>query len=123
MSTAVTPFIAIIDDDESICRALSRLLRVSGFQAITYSSSEEFLSDARHPKFDCLLLDIHFNGMSGLELSRRLAATGSQTPFIFISADDNPAVREQAMAAGCVAHFQKPAAAPAVLAAIRMAIA
>jgi FixJ family two-component response regulator len=116
-------YIAVVDDDESVCRALSRLLRASGMQPITYSSTEAFLADQKHPAFDCLVLDIQFEGMSGIELKRRLKAAGSRTPVIFVSGSDNPEIREEALATGCVAFFRKPEAGSGVLDAIRSAIA
>ena len=51
-------YIAVIDDDESVCRSFSRLLRAAHFQPISYSSAEAFLADTKHPKFDCLVLDV-----------------------------------------------------------------
>ena len=74
MSSSHNIYVAVVDDDESVCRSLSRLLRAAHFQPITYPSAEAFLADTKHPKFDCLLLDIQLRGMSGLDLSRRLSA-------------------------------------------------
>ncbi|MCE0521870.1 MAG: response regulator [Methylacidiphilales bacterium] len=107
MSKQGNIYIAIVDDDESLCRSLGRLLRASGIQPITYLSAEEFLADKKHPKFDCLVLDIQLGGMSGVELQRQLSAAGEKTPVIFISAYDNPEAREEALAAGCAAYFRK----------------
>jgi FixJ family two-component response regulator len=75
-------YIAVVDDDESICRSFSRLLRAAHFQPISYSSAEEFLADTKHPKFDCLVLDVQLLGMSGLELRKRLAAVRDSTPVV-----------------------------------------
>lgn len=86
---------------------------------IAYSSAEAFLEDAKHPKFDCLVLDIQLKGMSGLELARELAAKGDSTPFIFITAHEEPAVRAEAEALGCVAYYRKTASGADVLSAIR----
>jgi FixJ family two-component response regulator len=66
-------YVAVVDDDESLCRSFSRLLHLAGFHPVTYSSAEAFLADDKHPKFDCLLLDIQLPGMTD-ELSRRLGA-------------------------------------------------
>ena len=81
-------YIAVVDDDESICRSMSRLLRAAQLQPVTYSSAEAFLADTKRPKFDCLVLDIQLQGMSGLDLSRRLAAVNDATPVVFITAHD-----------------------------------
>jgi FixJ family two-component response regulator len=122
MSGASNIYIAVVDDDESVCRSLSRLLRAAHFQPITYSSAEAYLSDSKHPRFDCLVFDIQLGGMSGLELSQRLAAVKDATPVIFITAHDDPAVRAQVEAAGCAGYFRKTDSGADVLAAIRVAI-
>ncbi len=116
-------YVAVIDDDESVCRSFSRLLRAAHFQPISYSSAEAFLADTKHPKFDCLVLDIQLEGMSGLELSKRLAAVKDDTPVVFITAHDDPEVHAQAKASGCAGFFRKTDSGADVLAAIRRATA
>jgi FixJ family two-component response regulator len=116
-----TIYVAVVDDDESVCRSFSRLLRIAGFQAVTYASAEALLEDAKRPRFDCLVLDIQLEGMSGLELSRRLLAVRDSTPVIFITAFDEPEVRAQAMSCGCAGYFRKTESAELVLEAIRRA--
>ncbi len=83
-------YVAVVDDDENLCRSFARLLRAAGMQPITYLSAEAFLADTKHPQFDCLLLDIQLTGTSGLELQRQLAATGKAAPTIFITGHDDP---------------------------------
>jgi FixJ family two-component response regulator len=122
MSSSQNIYIAVVDDDESICRSLSRLLRAAHFQPITYPSAETFLADTKHPRFDCLVLDIQLGGMSGLELSQRLAAVKDATPVVFITAHDEPEVRAQAVASGCAGYFRKTESGADVLAGIRRAI-
>jgi FixJ family two-component response regulator len=115
-------YIAIVDDDESVCRSLSRLLRAAHLQPISYPSAEAFLADTRHPKFDCLVLDIQLGGMSGVELSERLSAVKDGTPVVFITAHDEPELRAQAEAVGCAGYFRKTDSGADVLAGIRRAI-
>lgn len=122
MSSTPNIYIAIIDDDESLCRSMSRLLRAAHLQPITYPSAEVFLADTNRPKFDCLVLDIQLKGISGLDLSQRLAAVKDATPFVFITAHDDPAVRAQAEAFGCAGYFRKTDSGADVLAAIRRVI-
>jgi FixJ family two-component response regulator len=121
MTSTQSSYIAVVDDDESICRSWSRLLRAAHFEAVTYPSAEAFLADTRHPRFECLVIDIHLGGMSGLELRHRLAADEDLTPVIFITAHDEPEVRAQAEAAGCAGFFRKTDSGADVLAAIRRA--
>jgi FixJ family two-component response regulator len=111
-------YVAVVDDDESVCRSFSRLLRTAGFQPVTYASAEAFLQDVKRPRFDCLVLDIQLGGMSGLELSRRLAAVRDATPVIFITAHDAPEVQSEALARGCGGYFHKHDPGPLVVEAI-----
>jgi len=113
--------VAVVDDDESLCRSWSRLLRAAHLRPMTYPSAEAFLADTRHPRFECLVIDIHLGGMSGLELRHRLVADEDLTPVIFITALDEPEVRAQAEAAGCAGFFRKTDSGAEVLAAIRRA--
>ena len=115
-------YVAVVDDDESVCRSLSRLLRAAHLQPITYFSAEAFLADTNHPKFDCLVLDIQLGGMSGLELRDRLSAVKYGAPVVFITAHDEPEMRAQALASGCAGYFQKTDSGAEVLAAIRSAV-
>ena len=115
-------YVAVVDDDESVCRSFSRVLRGSGFQPVTYSSAEALLEDTKRPRFDCLVLDIQLGGMSGLELSRRLAAVRDATPVIFITAHDDRQIRAEALASGCAGYFKKTDSGEVILEAIRRAV-
>ncbi len=115
-------YVAVVDNDESVCRSFSRLLRMAGFQPVSYASAEAFLEDTKRPRFDCLLLDIQLEGMSGVEMSRRLKAVKDSTPVIFITAYDEPDMRAQAQASGCAGYFRKNTPGEEVLRAIRRAI-
>ena len=123
MGSVTTTYVAVVDDDESVCRSFARLLRAAGMQAITYESAESFLADRKHPEFSCLVLDIQLGGMSGVELAQRLGAVDQRTPIIFITAHDDPEARSAAEALGCVAYFRKTDSGKEVLEAIRKAAA
>ena len=123
MSSREPTYIAVVDDDEKVCQSFGRLLRAAGLQPITYSSAEAFLADTKQPRFDCLVLDVQLGGMSGIELAQHLSADGGAPPFIFITAHDDPAARNEAEAAGCAAYFQKTDSGAHVLEAIRRAAA
>jgi FixJ family two-component response regulator len=122
MSGGQNIYVAVIDDDASVCRSSSRLLRAAGFQPITYLSAEAFLADAKHPKFDCLVLDIQLGGMTGMELSQRLSAVEDRTPVIFITAFDEPEIRRKAEESGCAGYFRKTESGADIIAAIRSAV-
>ena len=113
---------ALVDDDESLCRSMARLLRAAGMQVTIYPSAEAFLADTMNSRFDCLLLDIQLQGMSGLELQMQVAASGLATPVIFITAHDEPSARDLANAAGCAGFYRKSDSGGEVIDAIRRAV-
>jgi FixJ family two-component response regulator len=101
-------FIAIIDDDSSMRKALAGLMKASGFPARSYASAEEFLNSALLRLTACLVLDIRMPGMSGLDLHAELKARGVRIPTIFITAHGDEKAREQALSAGAVGYLTKP---------------
>jgi FixJ family two-component response regulator len=109
MGTAKAPFVVVVDDDESVSRAIKRLLRSIGVAAESFASGEAFLEALLSiPSYQpaCVILDVQMPGLSGLEVQQRLA--GSGMPIIFITAHDDIGVREQALAAGALAYLRKP---------------
>lgn len=105
------PTIAVVDDDASVCRAISRLLRSLGMNANTFTSGHEFLEQIEtmpsfHP--DCVVLDVQMPGMNGLEVQELLVRGDKPLPVIFITAHDEIGVRERALQAGAVAFLRKP---------------
>ena len=105
------PLIAIVDDDESVCRAIRRLVRSVAMDGETFSSGQDFLDllDAM-PSFqpDCLILDVQMPEMNGLEVQQQLIKSGKRVPVIFITAHDEVGAREKALAAGAMAFIRKP---------------
>lgn len=93
-----------------------------GFQPLTFLSAEEFLKDPLRDHFACLVVDIQLAGMSGIEMSRQLAAEGARPPVIFITAHDDPAARDQALQTDCAAFFRKTDAGAQIIEAVRCAI-
>ena len=93
-------FIAVIDDDESMCQALSRLLRLAGYDVRTYFSAESFLDDPDHDHTRLAVADIQLRGMSGFDLQRRLQQERPGLPVAFITAHDEAATRAQAQRLG-----------------------
>ncbi len=101
------PSIFIIDDDESVRRALRRLVRSVGWEAEAFATAEEFLERVL-PVPDCLVLDVHLPGLSGLELHQQMQAEGRDVPVVFISAYADVQMREQALQKGALAFLEKP---------------
>jgi FixJ family two-component response regulator len=99
--------IAIVDDDAGFRTALRELLRVMGYDTLTFGSAEEFLSSSRHG-IDCLIADVHLPRMSGVVLVKTLASTEAELPAILITSHDDPATFEMIRSAGPVPHLRKP---------------
>ena len=100
--------VAIVDDEEGIRKALGRLLRASGLEAESYASGQEFLDAAAALRPDCVVLDLHMPGLSGLQVLRKLKAAGQRLPIIIITAHDETQTREQCLAEGARAYLRKP---------------
>lgn len=115
-------YIAIIEDDKSLSRSLARLLQASGYHPVTYSSAEAFLDDAKHPGFDCLIVDIQLDGMSGIELNERLTESGSNTPTIFLTAHEDWQALKQTIHVPFEGFLCKNVAGEVLIAAIDKAI-
>jgi len=98
----------VVDDDESILRALKRLLRSAGYHAVTFRSAEDFIDSAPAGGEGCLILDIRLPGMTGLDLQEKLDSSGAKYVVIFMTAHDNPQWQERARKAGAVAYLKKP---------------
>jgi FixJ family two-component response regulator len=118
----VPGWIAIVDDDPSVLKALKRSLRVRGVQSKTYGSAEEFLAALPAGLPDCLIIDLEMPGMSGLELLRDLKRKDTHVPAIVITAHGDARVREHCESAGAVAYFSKPFRNSLLFAAIEAAI-
>ena len=114
--------IAVIDDDESMCQALGRLLRVAGYDVRTYYSAEAFLEEPDRDRSCFLVADIQLRGISGFELQRRLGQGGLGLPVAFITAHDEAAIRTHACDSGCVAYLRKPFQGSVLIDAVASAI-
>ena len=88
--------IAVVEDDPGMRKALDRLLRAAGYKTELFPSAEALMATETPHLADCLIFDIHLPGISGLELRRRLTASGHKPPVIFITALDDEAARDEA---------------------------
>ena len=113
--------IGIVEDDPSMLRATEALLDAHGFSTAGFSSAEDFLARGVASRFDCLVLDIHLDGLSGIELHHRLKALGRGCPVIFVTAIEDEGVWRQALQTGCVACLHKPVPAGQLVEAIAKA--
>jgi FixJ family two-component response regulator len=102
------PLIVIVDDDDAICRALSRLLRAQGYRVRTYDTPQAYLdeSDALSPS--CALIDIRMPVMDGLSLLRLIRDSGCEVPTVFMTATGDIRTIVGAMKEGAIDLLPKP---------------
>jgi FixJ family two-component response regulator len=109
--------VVIVDDDLSVRRSLSRLLRAAGYAVEAFASARDFLDWLPTHRAACVLLDVRMPEMTGFELQERLAV-----PVVFITSHDDVATRDGIKKSGVAGHLWKPFDEDAVLAAIRTAV-
>jgi FixJ family two-component response regulator len=114
--------IAVVDDEAPVRKALSRLLRAVGFGVTTFASGDEFLNSLELRRPDCVVLDLHLPGLSGLEIQQRIIGRNISIPCIVITGKDEPGNNEKALAAGAAAYLRKPLDQDTLLAAISSAV-
>ena len=111
------PLIAIVDDDASVRRALLRVVQSAGYLGETFASAREFLAWLPHGQAACLILDVHMDELSGLDLHDRL-----KVPTVFISGHDDAPTLERIEKSRALGHLRKPFDRAAVLEAIYRAV-
>jgi FixJ family two-component response regulator len=112
----------IVDDDESVRRALKRLIKVAGFKAKAFGSAQEFIDSGHYQSAGVLVLDVRMPGMSGLDLQKYLANSGSDIPIIFITAHEDSQARHMALESGAIEFIKKPFEDQTLLDAIQWAL-
>ena len=100
--------IAVVDDEESVRKAVVRVLQAAGFAARAFASGTEFLESWHFDRPDCLVLDLQMPGLSGTEVQRSLIMAGASFPIVIITAHDSPSLRVECMDAGATEYLSKP---------------
>ena len=121
-SDGAPPVIGVLDDDASIVRALTRLLRTVGFSVKGFTSGEELLAWDGLETIDCLIVDVHLGGLTGFDVQERIASKRSSLPFIFITAHDDAVTSERARRNGEGEYLRKPFDESALIGAIHTAL-
>jgi FixJ family two-component response regulator len=98
----------IVDDDASLRESLKNLIRSVGLRVEPFASAQEFLRSKRPDVPGCLVLDVRLQGLSGLDLQKRMADSDIEMPIIFISGHGDIPMTVQAMKAGAVEFLTKP---------------
>jgi FixJ family two-component response regulator len=120
--TGDRPTVIIVDDDASIRKALERLVRSVALQALSFESPKDFLHSRRPEAPSCLVLDVRFPGMNGLDFQAELCAADIHLPIIFITGHGDIPMAVRAMKAGAVEFLSKPWREQELLDAIQRAL-
>ncbi|PYK10314.1 MAG: response regulator [Verrucomicrobia bacterium] len=98
----------VVDDDPGTLRGLNRVLRQHGYDSILFPTAEAFENHTDFENALCVILDINLNNRSGIDLGYGLKNNGISVPVIYMTGNDNPAVRAAALQSGCLAYLTKP---------------
>jgi len=108
MASPPSALIAIVDDEAAIRKALLRLFLASGYEARTFASGAEFLGTLPRCHYDCLVLDVQMQKMSGLDVQADSVFLKASIPTVIITAHDEPETRRKCLAAGAEGFLCKP---------------
>lgn len=111
----------LVDDDESIRRSTSFILKTSGHDVLTYDSGASFLKEITHAEPGCILLDVRMPEMDGLEVQHILNERGITMPVIVFTGHGDISIAVQAMKAGAVDFIEKPFEKATLLSSIQSA--
>lgn len=117
-----SPVVLIVDDDAEIRCALEELMQSVGIDTACFASTRELLTAEPQDRPGCLVLDVRMPGMSGLDLQRHLASSGSTKPIVFLTAHGDIPMTVQAMKAGAIDFLTKPFRDQALLDAVAIGI-
>jgi len=115
--------IAILDDEPEFRRALARLLKAHGYDAVPFANAQALLAAVSSLRFDCILLDLDMPGISGFDVLEALRARAHAPPVIVVTGQDDRASTERALALEAFACQRKPVRAPELIGAIERACA
>jgi FixJ family two-component response regulator len=113
----------VVDDEQLVLTAVSRLLRAAGFSVRTFSSAAEFLESCGHDTAGCILLDMAMPGVDGLALQKQLKSRGIGLPVVFLTGRSDVPMTVQAMKQGAADFLTKPPTKEQLLGAVRAALA
>ena len=123
-SVSEKPIVHVVDDDDSLRKAVTRLLHAAGYEVRAYASAGDFaLASRERNKRGCVLLDVRMPGPSGLDLQEALAREDEPLPVIFLTAHGDVPTSVRAMKAGAIDFLTKPIKRDVLLNAVRLALA
>ena len=116
------PLVAVVDDEESVRKALSRLFAASNLDCQAFASGREFLDSLKLRVPSCVILDLHMPGLTGLDVQRELARLPTRVPAIIVTAYDEPGKRAQCLSEGATDYLRKPVEEKTLLDAIELVV-
>lgn len=116
------PLIAVVDDEAPVRTMLGRLLRLEGYEVVSFGCGEDFIASLGGHKPGCVVLDIHLPNLSGFEVQAKLQTIDPAVPVVFITASDDPALEQQAAEAHGVTLLRKPFSSRALMTAVEEAL-
>ena len=122
MTSADTPTVNIVDDDELVRASIQGMLKSVGLRSEAFANPQEFLQSKRSDGPSCLILDVQLPGLSGLDFQRALADAGFQIPIIFITGHGDIPTSVKAIKSGAVEFLTKPFRDEDLLDAIQQAL-
>ena len=114
--------ISIVDDDESVRIATTRLVKSLGFIGHGFASAQDFLDSPRLVDTSCVIVDVQMPGMTGVELQNLLIAKGIRTPMIFITAFPDERTRARVLERGALCFLSKPCDGPTLIRCLEKAL-
>ena len=120
---SVSSTVSVIDDDPSIRLATNNLLTSRGYTVCIFGSAREFLQSAELHTTSCVIADVQMSVMGGVDLLMHMRGLGHLTPFIFVTAFPDDAVRERALKAGAICFLAKPFSTPTLIKCLETALA
>lgn len=114
--------VAVLDDEDEMRTALTRLLRARGFSVTTFASGAEFIAASESSGFDCVVVDLQMPGLSGFGVLSELMRRPLRPAVVAITAHDVPGNRARVLALGAEEYLLKPVDQAVLLAAIQRAL-
>ena len=116
------PTVYLLDDEPSMLKALSRVLRAHGFDVMTFERADDFFEHERPPGLACLILDLAMPGLDGLEVQQRLAEMHDRIPIVFLTGHGDIPTSVRAIKAGADDFLSKPVKGDDLVSAVNSAL-
>ena len=100
--------VAVVDDEESVRKALSRLIRSAGFEVESFASGTEYLNSLQVKKPDCLVIDLHMPVLNGIDVLNKMSEQDIKIPTIVITGFDGVGMTQRVISAGALTCLHKP---------------